>query len=164
MHSNDIEHQCLDQATSAKKRYWILPVLFGLCFVLVVMSGLALMATWLRQQRPAAELFYERAVAEVRPGASMAEIKQLFGESKALARDDVPGSVTSMIVDPRWAKYNPDGIEPTDKFLCYSVADQDGNSEEWYLQFRGEKLVNFDAMDFPATYAESRQAIVGLSR
>ena len=150
--------------TAKRCRNWLLPMIGVFGLVLVCVIGSAEYFAWINRTRPVAEVFYEKAVAELRPGTSIAEVKHLFGDSTLLTRDDVPGWVTSIIVDPRRAKYNPDGIEPADKFLYYRVADRNGNNEEWYLQFRNSKLVNFEPKDYPATYADSRKGLVGLSR
>jgi hypothetical protein len=151
--------------TDTEKRYrnWLLPMIVVLGLVLLCVVGSAEYFAWVNRTRPAAQVFYEKAVAELQPGASIADVKQLFGDSKLLTRDDVPGWVTSIIVDPRCSKYNPDGIESTDKFLYYPVADRNGNIDEWYLQFRNNRLVNFDPKDYPTAYAESRKGILGLS-
>jgi hypothetical protein len=160
-----VEQRTIEQIEPAnRRREWLLPVVLVSGLLICCVLGFVQFEKWVERRRPAAEVFYEKAMAKLQRGTSIKEVAQLFGESKVLTRDDVPGWVVSLIVDPRANIYNPDGIESEDKFLHYSVTAASGNNEEWYFQFRNGKLVNHEPTLYPATYAKSQETIVGLSR
>ena len=139
----------------------LIPAVVVCGLAIVCFIGIGKFVAWQIQNRPAAEVFFEKVASNLDHGDPVADVQRELGESKLLTWDDVPGWVTAI---QQRKQFYPDGMETTDKFLHYSVADANGNNEEWYLQFRDGKLINFQPTDLPATYAEGRAGIAGLSQ
>lgn len=86
-----------------------------------------------------------RQVCSLKPGDLVEDVQQqlrAFGSSELMMEADLPKHIRSSLgANP---KYNPDGVDPNDRYLGYRVKTAQGSYDEAYLQFRNGKLINFD--------------------
>lgn len=90
-------------------------------------------------------------------GTTLADVRQWLGPSPSISSDLAPSYVALLAS----RQDRPDGLQPTDKFLYYSVPGEHGETWELHFQFRNGKLINFKPEWYRAE--TDGQTMLGLS-
>ena len=81
---------------------------------------------------------------EVRNGASLEHVQQLLGPGREAVGEDQQRLVSIARQLAQRVKTYPEGIHDNDRFVGYPTTDD----TTLYLQFRDDKLINFNHQDF----------------
>ena len=93
---------------------------------------------------------HEKLAAYVRLGQSVEHVQAILGKGVLLTQDDNRERLHQPIQLTRANREHfPDGVNVEDVFLFYEIT----SNEELYLQFRDNRLINFD----PSYYRRHRE-------
>jgi hypothetical protein len=119
---------------------------FGLktLFAMVFIGAIVSVAWSLRFARTESQLMHQRLYESVRVGQTLKEVQASVGQGTPMHPDEVPDYLARLIAR-RWPGAK---IEDDDEFLFYSTRHSNKIGTNYYLQFRGGKLINFDERDY----------------
>lgn len=125
-------------------------------FLLTAGAAVTVFAGWLLLSMPSEDqLMYRRLFESVRTGQTTEQVQETLGGGTLLTSHAVPQYLDQQIAD----KWEGDRIRENDEFLYYAADDANGNTWDYYLQFRESLLINFDHREY-STYDEAVTSVV----